>query len=180
MTRAYRPPLTISREDYLRDGSDAMFRESLYGIIQCTSRLLSCRDAFSREVGVTPAQFVVLMGVANCQERDGVTIKALAEHVSLAPTHVTTDVGKLERMGLLDKQPNGADRRSVLVSLSAEGKRRIAQVAPLVRNINNLLFEGIDPAHLQIVRRVSRRLARNSDEALAMLSRRRRQAAHQA
>ncbi|HTH98420.1 MAG TPA: MarR family winged helix-turn-helix transcriptional regulator [Stellaceae bacterium] len=171
----YRPPLTISRGDYLKGGSDTLFRESIYALIQCTSRLLACRDAFSKEMALTQGQFAVLMGVAYCQGQDGVTIKALADHVALASTHVTTDVGRLERMGLLVKAPNGADRRSVLVSLSEEGERHIAQVAPLVREINNLLFEGIDPVHLEIARQVSRSLVRNSEEAIATLRRHRRQ-----
>ena len=60
---------------------------------------LACRDAFGRELDLTPSQFVVLMGVAHCQGTEGVTIRELADHVALASTHVTTEVGRLERTG---------------------------------------------------------------------------------
>ena len=109
----YRPPVTISREDFLIEGSDADFRRSIYAMIQSVGRLLACRDAFGRELDLTPSQFAVLMGVAHCQQREGVIIKDLADHVGLAATHVTTEVGRLERAGYLIKKPSPADRRSV-------------------------------------------------------------------
>lgn len=175
-TKAYKPPLTISRSDYLRNGSDRLFRESIYALVQCTSRLLSCRDAFGGDLSLTASQFAVLMGVAYRQNAEGVTIKELAEHVALASTHVTTEVGRLERKGLLVKRQNTTDRRSVHVSLSPGGEQAIAHVAPLVRMVNDTLFEGIDPEALETTRQVARQLILNSDEALAKVRRRRREA----
>jgi hypothetical protein len=96
---AYRPPSSISRKDFVVDGSDAAFRRSIYALVQSVSRLLLCREAFGRELDLTPSQFAVLMSVAHGQGRDGITIRELAEHVGLAPTHVTTEVGRLEREG---------------------------------------------------------------------------------
>ncbi|HEV2570246.1 MAG TPA: MarR family transcriptional regulator [Beijerinckiaceae bacterium] len=174
--KAYKPPLTISRSDYLRNGSDRLFRESIYAMVQCTSRLLACRDAFGNDLSLTASQFAVLMGVAYRQNSEGVTIKELAEHVALASTHVTTEVGRLERKGLLLKRQNAADRRSVHVSLSTKGEEAIAHVSPLVRMVNDTLFEGIDPEALETARQVARQLILNSDEALAKVRRRRREA----
>jgi DNA-binding MarR family transcriptional regulator len=167
--RTYRPPVTISRRDYLQDESDALFRESIYAMVQCVQRLLMCRDAFSREIGLTSSQFAVLMGVAHRQGRDGVTVKALAEHVALATTHVTTEVGRLERAGLLVKAPHATDKRSVLLSLSPEGESAIARVAPLVRTINDLLFRDIGARELTSARKVAQTLVINSEYAMAEL-----------
>ena len=122
----YRPPVTISREDFLIEGSDADFRRSIYAMIQSVGRLLACRDAFGRELDLTPSQFAVLMGVAHCQQREGVIIKDLADHVGLAATHVTTEVGRLERAGYLIKKPSPADRRSVCVFLTSHAKNEIS------------------------------------------------------
>src|SRR3984885_7664396 len=103
---AYRPPVTISRKEFLGRGSDSEFRRSIYAMVQSVGRLLTCRDAFGKELDLTPSQFVVLMGVAHAQGSEGVTIRELAEHVALASTHVTTEVGRLERVGFLTKQPS--------------------------------------------------------------------------
>lgn len=170
--KTYRPPLTISRRDYLRDGSDALFRQSIYSMTESTAALLTFRDAFGRALGMTASQFAVLMGVAYRQGRDGVTVKDLANHVSLAATHVTTDVGRLERKGILLKMPSPVDKRSVLVSLTPLGEQAIAEVAPLVRAVNDLLFQGIAPDHLEIAHKVARALILNAEYALAELRRR--------
>ena len=170
-SKAYRPPVTIGRQDFLVGGSDASFRNAIYTLVQCVSRLLACRDAFGRELDLTPSQFAVLMGVAHVQGEDGVTIRELAEHVALAPTHVTTEVGRLERAGFLTKRQSSTDRRSVRVSLLPHAEAEIARVAPFVRLVNDTLFRGIDARSFDIAHRVARQLILNSEMALAEIRR---------
>lgn len=165
-TIAYEPPLTISRADYLREDSDDWFREALYQMVLAHGRLITCREAFGRHLGITASQFAVLIGVAYRQGERGVTVRALADHVSLAATHVTTEVGRLADRGLLDKQPCPDDRRSVRVSLTAAGEAAVADVAPLVRKFNDLLFQGISPDDLDAAAKVARQLALNSEYVL--------------
>lgn len=170
----YKPPHTISRSDYLRGESDAEFRETIYALVQCVGRLLMCREAFGRSLGLTASQYAVLMGVAYRQGDAGVTVRDLSEHIAVAPTHVTTEVGRLARKGLLIKRPSSSDRRSVLVSLSRRGEIAIADVAPFVRKINDLLFESVSLSDLDTCRKVSRALFRNSDQVLVELRQRQR------
>jgi DNA-binding MarR family transcriptional regulator len=170
-SKAYRPPVTISRSEFLTQGSDAGFRLSIYAMVQSVGRLLACRDAFGRELELTPSQFVVLMGVAHCQGTEGVTIRELADHIALASTHVTTEVGRLERSGFLTKRPSASDRRSVRVSLTPHGEQEIARVAPFVRLINDALFRDIDPEALKVAHHVARQLILNSENALAEVRR---------
>lgn len=168
----YRPPAMISRDDFLVEGSDAGFRRTLYALVQCVSRLFACREAFGRELGLTPSQFAVLMGVAHAQGERGVTIRELADHVALASTHVTTEVGRLQTLGFLTKRQNDADRRSVRVSLLPHARAEIARVAPFVRQVNDALFCGIDAGSLGTVHEVARQLILNSETALAQIRRR--------
>ena len=167
----FRPPRTISRRDYLRSGGDDWFREAIYAAVEALGRLLACRHAFGRALGLTASQFAVLMGVALRQGAAGVSIRDLACHVALAPTHVTTEVGRLIRRGYLAKRPSRTDRRSVLVSLTARGERAIVGIAPLVRGTNDILFQGVAPKDLAIVSRIMRRITANSMLALAEIRR---------
>jgi len=169
----YKPPLTISRADFLNDGSDADFREAIYTIVLSVDRLLKCRNAFARILGLTSSQFAVLMGVGSRQKSKGVTIKAVAEHVSLASTHVTTEIGRLESKGLLVKRENEADGRSILVSLTPNGEAAISRIAPIVRDVNDLLFRHIDARSLDNAQKAARRIVFNSDDALALLRKQR-------
>lgn len=169
----YKPPLTTSRPEFLNDGSDAEFREAIYTIVLSVDRLLKCRNAFADILGLTSSQFAVMMGVASRQRSKGVTIKELAEHVSLAPTHVTTEIGRLESKGLLVKRDNEADRRSVLVFLSSSGEAAISRIAPIVRDVNDLLFRHIDARSFDNAQKTARRIVYNSDDALVLLRKQR-------
>jgi len=170
-SKIYHPPVTITRDEFLVAGSDAGFRHSIYAMVQSVSRLLACRDAFGRELDLTPSQFAVLMGVAHTQGSGGVTIRELSEHVALASTHVTTEVGRLERAGFLIKRPSNIDRRSVSVSLLPRAKAEIARIAPFIRLVNDALFHGIDAKSLRVAHEVARQLILNSETALAEIRR---------
>ena len=130
-----------------------------------------CREAFGRILGMTGSQFAVLVGTAYRQRNSGAAIKDLADHISLAPTHVTTEVGRLIRRGLLIKRPSPSDRRSVLVRLSAQGEQAVARVTPFVRRLNDLLFADISPKDLEIVAKVNLQLIANSEYAMAEIRR---------
>jgi MarR family transcriptional regulator, organic hydroperoxide resistance regulator len=159
-------PLTISRKDLLKNGSDDWLRDVIYRLVQALGRLTTCREAFGRQIDLTSSQFAVLIGVAYRQGDEGIPIANLAGYIGLAATHVTTEVGRLTRKGLLRKRPNGRDGRSVLISLSPEGERAINEVAPFVRHINDLLFAGIERSEIEAVKTFAENLIRNSEYAL--------------
>ncbi|MCW6507827.1 MarR family winged helix-turn-helix transcriptional regulator [Lichenifustis flavocetrariae] len=166
---AFSPPLTVSSADLLVAGKDDNFRQVIYLFVKVLGRLSMCREAFGRAIGLTGSQFAVLIGVAYRQGDEGVTVKELARYVQLAPTHVTTEVGRLSRKGLLDKRPGSEDRRSILVSLTAEGEESVKKVAPFVRKINDLLFVGVSAADLSAAHATFAKLSRNSEYAVAEL-----------
>jgi MarR family transcriptional regulator, organic hydroperoxide resistance regulator len=164
--RAFAPPLTVSHAELLTADGDIAFRESLYLMVLAFSRMQTCREAFGRALGLTGSQFAVLIGAAYRQGREGVSIRALADHIELAPTHVTTEVGRLIGKGLLTKAVNLQDRRGVLVRLSPSGEAAVGEVAPLVRRVNDLLFAGISRRDFATVSAFLSRFAQNSEEAL--------------
>src|SRR5262249_31083776 len=176
----FAPPPTVSHAALLAAGSDVAFRETLYLMVLAFGRLIACREAFGRALALTGSQFAVLFGVAYRQGRDGVSIRALAEHVQLASTHVTTEVGRLVRKGLLVKTTNQRDRRGVLVKLSQRGEAAVRQVAPFLRRVNDRLFDGVSRTQFASLDRFLRTFARNGEGALAEIVRSREQEKKQA
>ncbi len=172
--QAFAPPLTVSHAALLAGGSDVAFRETLYLMVLAFGRLLACREAFGRALGLTGSQFAVLFGVAYRQGREGVSIRALAEHVQLASTHVTTEVGRLVRKGLLVKTANQRDRRGVLVRLSRQGEAAVLRVAPFLRRVNDCLFAGVSRRDIAALDRFLQLFARNGEQALAEIRQRER------
>lgn len=169
--REFVPPATITLPAMLSGGSDLSFRETLYLMAFAFGRLLSCREAFGRHLALTASQFIVLIGTAYRQGRDGVSIRALADHTQLAATHVTTEVGRLIDKGLLSKSANPRDRRSVLVRLTPAGEAAIHDVNPLLRLVNDCLFQNVSRRDFAVVKRFLATFALNTENALAEIRR---------
>src|SRR5215470_11327876 len=145
------PPATVTLPAMLIAGSDLSFRETIYRMAFAYSRMASFREAFGRHLSLTASQFVVLIGTAYRQGSEGVSIRALSDHTQLAATHVTTEVGRLIGKGLLTKSANTRDRRGVLVRLTPKGEAAIREVTPLVRRVNDVLFQHITAKNLATI-----------------------------
>ena len=164
--RRFIVPRTVSHAALLNGGNDEPFRRVLYLMVLAFGRLATCREAFGRVMMLTGSQFAVIIGIAYRQKTEGVSIRELAEHVQLAPTHVTTEVGRLIRKGLLTKRINTEDRRGVLIKLSQRGEAALLEVVPFVRCVNDLLFENISRKDFAVVRRFLSVFAGNTERAL--------------
>ena len=159
------PPATITLPPMLTSGSDLTFRETLYSMSSAFSRLQSFSESFGRSMGLTAPQFIVLIGTAYQQGQQGVSIRTLADHTLIAATHVTTEVGRLIEKGLLTKSANPRDGRSVLIRLSPAGEAAVRDVNPLLRRVNDLLFQDISREDFAVVAKFLRTLSLNAEYA---------------
>jgi DNA-binding MarR family transcriptional regulator len=169
--RGFKPRFAVSHDAMLVDGSDEVFRHVLYLMVLASSRLATFREAVGRLIGLTGAQYLVLIATAHAQGRDGVPIRDLAQYVLMASTHVTTQVGALIRKGLVRKRPNGQDGRSVLVSLTAKGERAMEAIAPIRCEFNDAFFVGVERKTLLAVAEFLQQVTENSERALPLLQR---------
>ena len=82
-------------------------------------------DAFSRVTGInlTDGRCLDLLDV-----HDGLTAGELAEAASLSPGAVTTVLDRLERMDLVTRTRDEADRRRVLVELTPKARELAFEV----------------------------------------------------
>jgi DNA-binding MarR family transcriptional regulator len=165
--RRFISPATVTLPSMLSNGGDVAFRETVYLMVLAFGRLYSFREAFGRALSITASQFIVLIGAAHRQGREGVTIRALAGHTQLAATHVTTEVGRLIAKGFLTKRANVRDRRSVLVRLTPKGEAAIRSVNQLLRRVNDRLFQNVSRSEFAAVTDFLVKFSKNSEMALA-------------
>lgn len=175
--QGYRPPLSITLPDMLVDGSDETFRRLIYGLFVVHDRLETCRDAFGREIGLSRSQYWLLIAVARRQGDKGTSLRALADHLMVAPSFVTTGVAKLVKRGLLAKTPNPDDRRGLLVTLTRDGEATLDRLAPFLQEINDTLFDGVDRPEFETVLRFVDRFVINTARAVAKVGLRDRERA---
>jgi DNA-binding MarR family transcriptional regulator len=123
MTRhAWSPQQTSENSVVLR--RLAWFRYSL-------RRFLRFSEKATREHGVTPQQYLLLLGIAGYTGRGWATITELAEFLQERHNAVVGLVQRAGRKGLVRKDQRGSDRRFVRVRLTRRGTTVLNSLAHL-------------------------------------------------
>jgi DNA-binding MarR family transcriptional regulator len=164
--RAYAPPVSVSRAACLENGSDDRLRALLHSLFVTAARFEDVRGAFGRRIGASGPQYTILAAIAERQHGDGASIRALADHLHVAASHITTEVNKLVSLGLVEKRANPRDGRGVLLRLTRAGEAALDKLGPFRREINDVLFDGMDRAEFQTLARLFERFLVNTERAL--------------
>lgn len=83
----------------------------------------------------------------------------LAEHLGIDRTVMTYLIDDLEQAGLVDRQPNPADRRQRTIVATEQGRRTLAELEHRVRQAEDDVLATLDPADRDALRVLLRRLA---------------------
>jgi len=101
----------------------------------------SCADMYSRQFGVTIAQWRVLAVLA---EHDTLHSKAIGELASMDKSKVSRAVQQMEAKELLERQKDPADNRASFVSLTEAGFDLYYQIVPQVKQWEEEFMSGVD------------------------------------
>lgn len=147
------------------NGSDADFRKMIYGIFTMTVNFDRIRESMATALGLSGIQYHILMVVAELSADEPVTVTTVAGRLHTSGAYVTMETKKLMRRGFLDKQRNPDDGRSVIITLTDEGRAAIDAFAPYHQEINSELFGGIDAETFQHFRAIVDHMSRTSTRA---------------
>ena len=138
-------PPTISITELLdEDGtSDRRFRQFLYDVSAMGAYLESAREYFASEAGISPPQYNCAMIIAQYQGSAGVSVGEVAKHMHVSTAFITSEAGKLEQAGLIEKYRNPDDGRGILLRLTKSGIARLREIEPQRLLVNNSLFRSI-------------------------------------
>ncbi len=168
-TTRFRPATSVSHEAMLVDGNDEKFRHVLFLSRLFADRLAMFREVIGRTIGLSGNQYVILLATTHAQGNGGVTIRDVARYTLMASTHVTTQAGALIRKGLLRKQPNREDGRSVLLSLTPKGEKAMIAIAKMRQEFNDAFFVGVPRAALLAAADFLEQVTANSERAIPLL-----------
>ena len=107
--------------------TDADYR-TLAGFRRGLRRFLRFSEDAAAAAGLTPRQYQALLAVRGAGAR-GLTIGALAGELEIRHHSAVGLVDRLEGLGLVGRRADPADRRRVLVSMTARGERTLARLA---------------------------------------------------
>ena len=161
------PPATVSRAALLVEGSDAEFRGLIHDLIAYGHRLDTCRDAFAAIVGISGAQYEILMLVSRAAGL--LSVGEVAARLHRSGAFITIEANKLVASGILEKAADPADGRRVLLRSNAKSGELLERLAPFQRRVNDVLFERLDARRFRQLRLLARDLVASGDRAVAML-----------
>ncbi|MEV0664751.1 MarR family winged helix-turn-helix transcriptional regulator [Actinomadura luteofluorescens] len=126
--------------------ADAVVAELSGLVFEVTGRLRSHFNAAAAELGLPPAQALVLTNLSG-----PAPMRRLADWLSCEPSNVTGIVDGLERRGLVIRRPAPGDRRVKHVVLTEAGEHKRRELRSRSHALARSFFElpGPDQKHLR-------------------------------
>jgi len=160
--------LTITRPEFLTDGSDADFRSFIYGLLISSLHMGKLRDQIGDLIGVNGIQYHILAVISEKAPRGSITVGEVAKILRAGSTHITMETGKLFKQGLIEKKPNQLDRRSILLSLSDKGRTVLGSVAKSRQEINNTIFGGFSKKDFEYFQVLIKKMVSTTSQAISV------------
>ena len=169
-TTRRRLPLTASRGALLVNGSDLEFREMVHNMLAFAAALQEVRNRLGGLIGLSGTQYTILNSIARLSRgTPELGVNALAEHLHLSGAFVTIEVNKLVQAGLVTKVPNPDDRRRVVLAVTEEAERRLAELTRVQVPANDALFEPLSAADFKALRAIIGLLAGTGERTLRLI-----------
>jgi DNA-binding MarR family transcriptional regulator len=111
--------------------------------------------------GLTPLQWAALRAA---QAKPGLDQSTLARDIALDTSTVAGVIDRLEARGLITRKPSLQDRRLRTLYITQEGTALLAQVSPVVVDVQHWLMSPLSPQERKQFWHVLRKLVDRPDE----------------
>jgi DNA-binding MarR family transcriptional regulator len=108
-------------------------------------------DQHFAELGITQAQFRILLAVWEQGGADGIAPSILAHHLLIERGTISVLTNRMVERGWLARRP-GENRRTFRLTLTPTSQELLEKVVPLAIELADHTLSGISPAHLQQLR----------------------------
>jgi DNA-binding MarR family transcriptional regulator len=121
-----------------------------------TRRLVEAEEPLLAANGLTMWEYVVLARLARRPAPNQLT---LAREIRHDKTRLITLLDQLQQRGLIDRQPDAADRRSHTVSITSQGRALHATARAAIREMEAEFLTVLDPGQRRSLFAILPRLA---------------------
>ena len=160
------PPLSISIETFLKDGTDREFRRLIYSLLSFSALMMRHREYYASYIGVTGSQYSMLAVIAEARLA---TVGYVAEQMGVASQFVTAEINKLIGKKIVEKTPNETDRRSMLLRLTLNGQNLLSELGPIRRESNDLMYGSLTGDRGRTLQGIMDTLIQDANSALHAL-----------
>jgi DNA-binding MarR family transcriptional regulator len=127
------------------------------------ARMMAVMDRELAELGITSAQWAVLVQVA---ETPGCTAATLCRRVHYDTGSMTRMLDRLEEKGLIRRARSDHDRRAAYLYLTESGQDVHARLPAHAAQVLNAHFEGFSPDEVKTLHLLLKRMLHNAEKLL--------------
>ncbi len=129
-------------------------------VAEVSGRLLAALDDEMTELGITGAQWVILMRIADGR---GSTAAELCRHSRYDTGSMTRMLDRLEEKGLIRRVRSASDRRRVHLELTPAGRLLHPQLPPVAVKVLNAHLRGFSQEEVALLTVLLQRMLANAD-----------------
>lgn len=105
--------------------------ETLADFRYALRKFLNFSETAAREAGLTPRQHQALLAIKGFAEGRPMTVGEVAAQLVIHHNSAAELTGRLAEAGLVERVTDTADRRRILISLTAEAEARLASLSAI-------------------------------------------------
>jgi DNA-binding MarR family transcriptional regulator len=106
------------------------------------------RYFWARTLGISGPQWMILMALADLDEKDGVPVNVVSKKLHVDSSFVTTQSKLLEKKGFLRRKTSADDARIVQMSLTDKTYKHLAGLAARQEALNAFIFAELSDKQL--------------------------------
>lgn len=141
-----------------RELPDADIRELTGLLYAATSRFQVLRRTFASSIGLTSAEFAVVMSLHSLDATRGIRIRELADRLHVAAANCTATVKKLEKKKWVSKLLDPDDSRALSVQLTPASRLRLDNFFLTIHPVNEVWFSQVTKEDRHAVKKSLSRL----------------------
>ncbi len=104
------------------------------------------------------------MVINSLGEADNIRFNQLGEKLNLTSATLTGIVDRLEKSGFVKRQPNPEDRRSILIALTAAGKKILPEIRSIIASANMAFLDSFKPEEEAMIRGLLNRINQQQEQ----------------
>lgn len=120
-------------------------------LMRIGTRMATGFDQHFAELGITQAQFRILLAVWEQGGAEGIAPSVLASYLLIERGTISILTNRMIELGWLKREP-GENRRTYRLTLTPAGGQLLKKVIPLAVDLADHTLSGISPAQLQQMR----------------------------
>lgn len=146
------------------------FNRFIWDVVSINSHIEDIHEEWAQRLGLTGPQWLILMAIRELDTGGGVSGVDIATKLHFHQAFVTPQTKILEKADYISRSTSKADARFVLMALTAKAQRDIEGLEALRRQVNAMMFSGLDETAVQSILELLSQLRLNSERAARQLA----------